>query len=73
MRGRVDHHAVTNPSSNMMANWVFASHHSRSIFPNLVADNCRVTEKAGLALGEVFTDCPFRNVTSRRALTLYNC
>jgi hypothetical protein len=22
------------------------------------ADNCRVTEKAGLALGEVFTDCP---------------
>ena len=29
VRGRVDHHAVTNLSSNMMANWVFASHHSR--------------------------------------------
>jgi hypothetical protein len=28
VRGRVDHHAVTNLSSNMMANWVFASHHS---------------------------------------------
>jgi putative transposase len=27
--GRVDHHALTNRSSNMMANWVFASHHSR--------------------------------------------
>ncbi len=27
--GRVDHHAVTNLSSNMMANWVLASHHSR--------------------------------------------
>jgi hypothetical protein len=29
VRGRIDHHAVTNLSSNMMANWVFASHHSR--------------------------------------------
>jgi len=29
VRGRVDHHALTNLSSNMMANWVFASHHSR--------------------------------------------
>jgi hypothetical protein len=29
MWGRVDHHAATNLSSNMMANWVFASHHSR--------------------------------------------
>ena len=27
--GRDDHHALTNRSSNMMANWVFASHHSR--------------------------------------------
>ena len=27
--GRVDHHALTNLSSNMMANWVFASLHSR--------------------------------------------
>ena len=25
----VDHHALTNLSWNMMANWVFASHHSR--------------------------------------------
>ena len=29
VRGRVDHHAVTNLPSNMMANWVLASHHSR--------------------------------------------
>jgi len=29
VRGRVDHHALTNLSSNMMANCVFASHHSR--------------------------------------------
>jgi hypothetical protein len=29
VRGRVGHHALTNLSSNMMANWVFASHHSR--------------------------------------------
>ena len=29
VRGRVAHHALTNLSSNMMANWVFASHHSR--------------------------------------------
>jgi hypothetical protein len=27
--GPVDHHARTNLSSNMMANWVFASPHSR--------------------------------------------
>ena len=27
--GPVDHHAVTNLSSNMMANWFLASHHSR--------------------------------------------
>jgi hypothetical protein len=27
--GLVDHRAATNLSSNMMANWVFASHHSR--------------------------------------------
>src|SRR5580693_4598186 len=27
--GRVSHHALTNLSSNMMANWVLASHHSR--------------------------------------------
>ena len=29
VRGRVDHHAMTNLSSNMMANWVLAWHHSR--------------------------------------------
>ena len=29
VRGLVDHHAMTNRSSNMMANWVLASHHSR--------------------------------------------
>ena len=29
VRDRVAHHALTNLSSNMMANWVFASHHSR--------------------------------------------
>ena len=29
VRGQVDHHTTTNLSSNMMANWVFASHHSR--------------------------------------------
>ena len=27
--GPVSHHALTNLSSNMMANWVLASHHSR--------------------------------------------
>src|SRR4051812_38214549 len=27
--GPVDHHAVTNLPSKMMANWVLASHHSR--------------------------------------------
>src|ERR1700748_3079646 len=29
VRGRFSHHALTNLSSNMMANWVLASHHSR--------------------------------------------
>jgi len=29
VRGPVDHHAATNLSSNTMANWVLASHHSR--------------------------------------------
>jgi hypothetical protein len=29
VRGRFSHHALTNLSSNTMANWVLASHHSR--------------------------------------------
>jgi hypothetical protein len=43
VRGRFSHHALTNLSSNMMANWVLASHHSRGGIFNVCAKESRPT------------------------------
>ena len=41
VRGRFSHHALTNLSSNMMANWVLASHHSRGGIFHVCATLCK--------------------------------
>jgi hypothetical protein len=42
VRGRFSHHALTNLSSNMIANWVLASHHSRPFTERLILATARL-------------------------------
>src|SRR5271168_1737449 len=64
--GPVSHHALTNLSSNMMANWVLASHHSRvGIFH--VCAIWRKTRYSNLIAASSVGKCPLVR-TARRSL-----
>ncbi len=66
VRGRFSHHALTNLSSNMMANWVLASHHSRvGIFH--VCAIWRKTRYSNLIAASSVGKCPLVR-TARRSL-----
>ena len=62
---RVDHHALTNLSSNMMANWVFASHHSRGGIFHVCA-TWRKTRNSNLVAASSVGKCPLVR-TARRS------
>ena len=66
VRGRFSHHALTNLSSNMMANWVLASHHSRGgIFH--VCTTWGKTRYSNLIAASSVGKCPLVR-TARRSL-----
>src|SRR5208283_5932702 len=66
VRGRVSHHALTNLSSNMMANWVLASHHSRGGIFHVCA-TLRKTRYSNLIAASSVGKCPLVR-TARRSL-----
>src|SRR5271157_2398383 len=66
VRGRVSHHALTNLSSNMMANWVLASHHSRGGIFHVCA-TWRKTRYSNLIAASSVGKCPLVR-TARRSL-----
>src|SRR5271167_3274693 len=62
--GAVSHHALTNLSSNMMANWVLASHHSRvGIFH--VCAIWRKTRYSNLIAASSVGKCPLVRMARR--------
>src|SRR5580704_12644598 len=66
VRGRFSHHALTNLSSNMMANWVLASHHSRGGIFHVCA-TWRKTRYSNLIAASSVGKCPLVR-TARRSL-----
>src|SRR5271165_6988421 len=66
VRGRVSHHALTNLSSNMMANWFLASHHSRGGIFHVCA-TLRKTRYSNLIAASSVGKCPLVR-TARRSL-----
>src|SRR5208282_492761 len=66
VRGQVSHHALTNLSSNMMANWVLASHHSRGGIFHVCA-TLRKTRYSNLIAASSVGKCPLVR-TARRSL-----
>ena len=66
MRGLLSHHALTNLSSNMMANWVLASHHSRGGIFHVCA-TWRKTRYSNLIAASSVGKCPLVR-TARRNL-----
>src|ERR1700675_42855 len=66
VRGQFSHHALTNLSSNMMANWVLASHHSRGGIFHVCA-TWRKTRYSNLIAASSVGKCPVVR-TARRSL-----
>ena len=66
VRGLLSHHALTNLSSNMMANWVLASHHSRGGIFHVCA-TWRKTRYSNLIAASSVGKCPLVR-TARRSL-----
>jgi hypothetical protein len=66
VRGRVSHYALTNLSSNMMANWVLAAHHSRGGIFHVCA-TLRKTRYSNLIAASSVGKCPLVR-TARRSL-----
>jgi hypothetical protein len=66
VRGRFSHHALTHLSSNMMANWVLASHHSRGGIFHVCA-TWRKTRYSNLIAASSFGKWPLVR-TARRNL-----
>ena len=64
VRGGFSHHALTNLSSNMMANWVLASHHSRGGIFHVCA-TWRKTRYSNLIAASSVGKCPLVR-TARR-------